>query len=154
MSWLLILFASRPLHLILSRTINGMVGGGIFAIAPIFLSEIANDEIRGILGSTLILSLNMGILLGFTFGKYFNSFCMTPWFVIVSTILFGCAFYFFPETPAFLMKQNRMDVSATKMKFKNQSYRNSIHRRPKRRFDSIAVYMKQMQIMNFDCNVK
>lgn len=111
MSWLLIIFAQNAFHLILSRIINGIVGGGIFAICPIYLCEVASDHVRGVLGSTLILSLNAGILLGFTFGTYF-SFYMTPWFVIVLTILFGISFYFFPETPAYLMKdQNRMGVS-------------------------------------------
>lgn len=43
-SWLLILFAQNANHLILSRIINGTVGGGLFAIAPIFFSEIAKDR--------------------------------------------------------------------------------------------------------------
>lgn len=42
-SWLLILFAQNAFHLIVSRAINGIVGGGLFAIAPIFFSEVAND---------------------------------------------------------------------------------------------------------------
>lgn len=38
MSWLLILFAQNVFHIILSRIGNGIAGGGIFAIAPIFFS--------------------------------------------------------------------------------------------------------------------
>lgn len=43
-SWLLILFAQNAFHLILSRIIMGIVGGGIFAICPIFFHEIASDR--------------------------------------------------------------------------------------------------------------
>lgn len=68
---------------------------------------------RGVLGSTLILSLNIGILLGFTFGAYF-SYYMTPIFAIILAIFSAIALYFFPESPPFLLKQNRMSVRIEK----------------------------------------
>ncbi|XP_055298714.1 facilitated trehalose transporter Tret1-like [Sitodiplosis mosellana] len=115
-SWLLILFAQNVYYLYASRWLNGFVGGGIFVIVPGFLSEIAIDRVRGFLGSTLVLTCNFGILLAFVFGNYFD-FYMTPKFVIMLTIVCGILLYFFPETPSFLIKQNRLSEAEKSIQF-------------------------------------
>lgn len=66
-------------------------------------------RIRGALSSTLTFSNNFGILLGFVFGNYFD-FHAIPIFSIVLTIISAIALFFFPESPSFLMKQNRVSV--------------------------------------------
>lgn len=66
------------------------------------------------LGSTLVLFCNGGILLAFVFGSYLDYFA-TPKFVIALMILTGVLLFFFPETPSFLAKQNKLLVSATKL---------------------------------------
>lgn len=39
--WMLILYAQNVYYLYASRILNGIAGGGIFVIVPIFLNEIA-----------------------------------------------------------------------------------------------------------------
>lgn len=111
-SWLLIWFAQNVYYLYCARALSGFVGGGVFVMVPLFLSEIASDRVRGVLGSTLVLTANMGILLAFVLGNYCD-YTMTPKVVIALTVLFVILFSFFPESPSFLMKQNQISVSAT-----------------------------------------
>ncbi|XP_031622894.1 facilitated trehalose transporter Tret1-like isoform X2 [Contarinia nasturtii] len=115
-SWLLILYAQNFYYLAAARLLNGFTGGAIYTIVPPFLSEIAIDRVRGLLGSTLVLSCNIGILLAFVFGNYFD-FYMTPKFVIASTILCAVLLCFFPESPSFLMKQNRISEAERSIRF-------------------------------------
>lgn len=67
-------------------------------------------RVRGTLGSTIVLNCNFGILLAFVLGDYCD-FYTTPKFVIVLTCVFTILFYFFPESPSFLMKQCRDAVN-------------------------------------------
>lgn len=43
-SWLLIWFAQNVYYLYAARTLSGIVGGGIFILIPLYLSEIASDR--------------------------------------------------------------------------------------------------------------
>ncbi|XP_031629245.1 facilitated trehalose transporter Tret1-like [Contarinia nasturtii] len=115
-SWLLILFAQNVIYLYVSRILNGFVGGGLFVIVPAFLSEIAIDRIRGLLGATLAVSCNVGILLEFIFGYYFN-FYAPPKFVIALTTVCGVLLYFLPESPSFLIEQNKSSEAEESIRF-------------------------------------
>lgn len=44
MSWLMILFAQNVYYLYAARILNGTIGGGMFVLAPMFVSEIASDR--------------------------------------------------------------------------------------------------------------
>lgn len=57
-----------------------------------------------------MLSENIGILMAFTVGTYFD-FYATPKVAIVLAGLSGALLIFFHETPSFLIKQNRILVS-------------------------------------------
>lgn len=70
-------------------------------------------SVRGLIGSTLVLFCNTGILLAFVLGNYCDYFT-TPKVVIAMMILFIALFFFFPESPSFLMKQNKVPVSVAK----------------------------------------
>ncbi|XP_055308413.1 facilitated trehalose transporter Tret1-like [Sitodiplosis mosellana] len=115
-SWTLIWFAQNVYYLYAARLLNGFFGGGIYTIVPLFLSEIAVDRVRGVLGSTLVLSGNIGILIAFTLGNYFD-FTITPKFVIASAALCFVLLFSFPETPLFLMKQNKISEAEKSIRF-------------------------------------
>lgn len=68
---------------------------------------------RGVLGSTICLSNNVGMLLGFTIGSYCD-YDMTPKLVVGLTILCAASLFFFPESPTFLLKQGNVSVSNVK----------------------------------------
>ncbi|XP_055302942.1 facilitated trehalose transporter Tret1-like [Sitodiplosis mosellana] len=115
-SWLLILFAQNVYYLFASRLLNGFVGGCVFCCCPLYLNEIACDRVRGTLGSTLVLIANMGILLAFVLGNFCN-FYTTPKVIIALTIVFEISFCFFPESPKFLLKQNRISDTEKSISF-------------------------------------
>lgn len=112
-------------------------------------------RVRGLLGSTFVLNLNIGILLAFIFGDSFDYF-MTPKFAIALTAVCAILLLFFPETPAFLMKQNKVSVSwdlfyelrLVSRMFVSFYFNGNIFRMLKNRFDSIKVYRESMEIMN------
>lgn len=94
----------------MARFLYGFFGSGVFLIIPLYLSEIASDRVRGVLGSSVVLSANIGILIALIFGNYCD-FYATPKFAITLSALFMILFSFFPESPVFLIKQNRVSVS-------------------------------------------
>lgn len=115
-SWALILFAQNVNYLYASRVLSGFVAGGIFLMIPLYLKEICIDRVRGTIGSMVVLICNLGILLVYIFGAY-CSYKTSPIFVIASTATFVVAFSFFPETPMFLIKQNKLTAAEKSIRF-------------------------------------
>ena len=80
----------------------------VLFLVPMYVSEIASDGIRGMLGSLLVFILNGGILLGYIIGAILSY----RWFAIVMLILplfYIASFVFVPETPVYLIRRNRID---------------------------------------------
>lgn len=72
-----------------------------------FLNQL---RVRGVLGSTALLSYSIGMLLVFILGAYCD-YHIIPKVVIGITIVCVVLFYFCPESPTFLMKQGKVSVS-------------------------------------------
>lgn len=96
--------------LYIARVLGGLFGGGAYTISAQLLSEISNDSIRGALVSSVIFALNTGRLFAYIFGTYF-AFSVLPAFTMAILLIFIVLFFFFPESPFALMKQNRFAVS-------------------------------------------
>lgn len=77
------------------------------------------------MGSTCILSCGIGTTLEFILGNYCD-YETTPKLAILLIILFAFAFYFFPESPNVLWKQNRAWVSKIFRKKKHKKNPKSI----------------------------
>ncbi|XP_037039592.1 facilitated trehalose transporter Tret1-like [Bradysia coprophila] len=115
-SWLLIWFAQNVYYLYAARFLNGMTGGGMYILIPLFLIEIANDRVRGTLGSLVILTTNLGLLLSFILGE-FCDYNTTPKVTIVLIIIYAILFSIFPESPSALMKQNKITEAEKSIRF-------------------------------------
>lgn len=98
-------------YLYAARILAGFVGGGILIIVPLYLSEIANDKVRGALVSTFVLTWRFGTLLAYILGEY-SHYYTTPIITIALVTVFAFSLCFFPESPTFLVKQNRISVSS------------------------------------------
>lgn len=59
--------------------------------------------------SSIMVCDNFGILCGFILGHFFD-FYIIPKMVISIMVVFIISLFFFPETPIFLVKQNKTDV--------------------------------------------
>lgn len=109
MSTCLILFAANPYYLYAARFLAGFGGAGAFIFIPLFVSEIAEDNVRGSLGSLLVLSCNIGILIAFIIGNYLT-YTIQLFIHASLPILFFVSFAFFPESPQYLMKIGKEEV--------------------------------------------
>lgn len=66
-------------------------------------------SIRGAFLSTIYTTENVGFLIAYTF-SYFDYYAM-PLFAVVLTAMYTILIVLLPETPIFLMRQNKIDVS-------------------------------------------
>lgn len=100
----------------LGRILAGSGGGGILRAIPLYIADIAHSKLRGMLGSVLVISLNVGILLGFVLGDSLSYFTV-PYVMLVAPTLFVACTCFLPETPYCLLKQNRTEKAELSLMF-------------------------------------
>lgn len=106
-SWSVTMFSLRPWVLITSRAIAGLACAGCYVVIPLYLKEIASDNIRGALGSLFILSQNLGYLVVYVIGDLL-SFDVVLWICTAIPTVFMLLFLALPETPVFLIKQGKV----------------------------------------------
>lgn len=104
------MFGTVADHICISRLFAGMVGGGIHTCMSLYLSEIADDHIRGKLGTSYQLSRNLGILFAYILGMFMNYIQMSKVFIGV-TAVFAISFVLLPATPKYLLQIGADDVS-------------------------------------------
>ncbi|XP_075978584.1 solute carrier family 2 member nebulosa isoform X2 [Anticarsia gemmatalis] len=108
LGWLLITFASSVGMLIAGRFITGLAGGAFCVTAPAYTSEIAQDSIRGTLGSYFQLMITVGILFAYAVGSYTSVFVFNILCTLIP-IVFAVVFFFMPESPNFLVTKGKID---------------------------------------------
>lgn len=120
--WLLITFGANVGMLIAGRFITGVAGGAFCVTAPSYTSEIAQDSIRGTLGSYFQLMITIGILFAYAVGSYTSVFV----FNILCTcipIIFAIVFFFMPESPNYLVVKERNDEARIALiRLRGESY--------------------------------
>ena len=88
-----------------------MAAGGSFNVVPIYVKEISQDEIRGILGTFPQILQTTGILVIYLLGAYLDYYT-----VIISVlgvpVLIALILLKAPESPAYLVKRGKINVSA------------------------------------------
>ncbi|MGI8314152.1 sugar porter family MFS transporter [Halobacillus mangrovi] len=107
---LVLAFAPNVSILVLGRVILGLGVGGSTAIVPVYLSEMAPTDSRGALASLNQLMITIGIVLA-----YFVNYAFTPiegwrWMLglaAVPAVVLMIGVMFMPESPKWLLKQNR-----------------------------------------------
>lgn len=102
--WLLIIFAKSVIMFYIGRFITGLSGGAFCVAAPIYTAEIAENEIRGTLGSYFQLFLTTGILLSYILGTFVNMRILSIISALVPLIFF-VVFMFMPESPSYYLKK-------------------------------------------------
>lgn len=89
----------------------GLLGGGVFAVVPNYISEISDDHVRGRLGSFLVFFCNSGLLFAYVCGDFFDYYTV-PWLLMPSLLAFMIFFASVPDSPASLLKRGYEDVRA------------------------------------------
>ncbi|KAG6766804.1 hypothetical protein POTOM_027978 [Populus tomentosa] len=101
--WLSISFAVDSSFLFMGRLLEGFGVGIISYTVPVYIAEIAPQDMRGSLGSVNQLSVTIGILLSYLLGLFVN------WRMLAVLGCFPCALlilglFFIPESPRWLAK--------------------------------------------------
>lgn len=102
-------FGTYPFHLILSRFLSGTVVGGAQTCIFLYVAEIADNEIRGQIGTIYMYARNFGILIAFTIGSYYNYITASLFFIAI-TVVFLATFLFVPSTPQHFLQKNDFRV--------------------------------------------
>ncbi|XP_063239516.1 facilitated trehalose transporter Tret1-2 homolog [Bacillus rossius redtenbacheri] len=111
-SWLLVAFCTSVWELYAARLLGGAAVGAVSVVAPVYCVEVAENSIRGALGSFFQLQLSVGILLGYMAG--FISDTTTLALVLCSLpVIFLIAFPWVPESPAYLASRGREQDAVT-----------------------------------------
>lgn len=104
--WSLLAWAKSFLMLLCGRFILGLGGGAFYIVTPQYTTEIAQKDIRGILGSFLQLLISIGVLFVYIVGALTSVF----WLNIICGIcplIFALLFFLMPESPVYLIMKNR-----------------------------------------------
>uniref|UniRef100_A0A182NGP0 Major facilitator superfamily (MFS) profile domain-containing protein n=1 Tax=Anopheles dirus TaxID=7168 RepID=A0A182NGP0_9DIPT len=114
--WGCVAFGTTVEVLYVARILAGLGAAGVFLLVPMYITEIAEDRIRGTLGSFFILFLNIGTLVSFVMGSYL-SYHLTAYILFSFPILFLALFLQFPETPQYLIRRNRVRDAESSLKY-------------------------------------
>ncbi|KAK3224126.1 hypothetical protein Dsin_011151 [Dipteronia sinensis] len=101
--WLAISFSKDSSFLFMGRLLEGFGVGVISYTVPVYIAEIAPQNMRGSLGSVNQLSVTIGIMLAYLLGLFVN------WRVLAILGVFPCTLlipglFFIPESPRWLAK--------------------------------------------------
>ncbi|XP_076272773.1 facilitated trehalose transporter Tret1-like [Rhynchophorus ferrugineus] len=112
LAWIMVAFAKSIWELYVARFISGWADGLVFTAFPMYLGEIASYDIRGLLGSSIQLSMITGMLIINIIGSYMTIMHTALVSAILPAIFFA-TFVFMPESPYYLVMKGRID-DATK----------------------------------------
>ncbi|XP_020267687.1 LOW QUALITY PROTEIN: sugar transporter ERD6-like 6 [Asparagus officinalis] len=106
--WLAISFANDSSFLYMGRLLEGFGVGVISYTVPVYIAEIAPQNMRGGLGSVNQLSVTIGIMLAYIFGMFL------PWRMLSIAGTLPCiilipGLFFIPESPRWLAKMGMME---------------------------------------------
>ncbi|XP_023310098.1 facilitated trehalose transporter Tret1-like [Anoplophora glabripennis] len=107
-SWMLIALASSVVELYVARFIAGLSSGMSISTVPMYLGEIAEPEVRGMLASLCPVCVVFGILLINILGNYLD-IDQTAFVASIFPIILFCTFVWMPESPSFLLLKHRKD---------------------------------------------
>lgn len=113
-AWIVIIFANRIEYIYGARFIAGMGGDMAFVAAPMYIAEIADQNIRGFLSSIIYLMMLTGIMLIYAVGWY-CPFYVAPLISIILLVVELIIFSFLPETPYYLYLQHRHDEAKSSL---------------------------------------
>ncbi|XP_073962598.1 facilitated trehalose transporter Tret1-like [Choristoneura fumiferana] len=106
--WSIKLCSLEPWALITARAVAGFPCSACYIVLPIYLKEISDKEIRGALGSLIILGRNVGYLSSYIGADLLNVRVML-WLGFAVPVFVFLVFLAMPETPEFLIKEGKVN---------------------------------------------
>ncbi|KAH7566401.1 hypothetical protein ACOSP7_022859 [Xanthoceras sorbifolium] len=106
--WLAISFSNDSSFLFMGRLLEGFGVGVISYTVPVYIAEIAPQNMRGSLGSVNQLSVTIGIMLAYLLGLFVNWRVLAILGVLPCTLLIP-GLFFIPESPRWLAKMGKTE---------------------------------------------
>ena len=104
--WLLIIYAENPTYFFVARFLGGVGEGGIYSTLIIYLSEIAEKNVRGILVNIMVIANYIGVFLFTSIAAYWSYEILNLMSISV-TMLSLLIFIILPETPHYYLMKGR-----------------------------------------------
>ncbi|KAJ8938240.1 hypothetical protein NQ314_011569 [Rhamnusium bicolor] len=105
-AWLPMVFAHKIIHIYVCRFLGGVAGNMAFVTAPMYVAEIADQKIRGLLSSFIYLSILTGCLVMYCVGPYLP-FYASPLIGGFISLIELAMFYSMPESPYYLLYKDK-----------------------------------------------
>lgn len=109
-SWIMIAYAKSFAIFVFARLIAGICDGLMIASLPIYVGEISDPKIRGLLGSCIGLSMISGILLINIIGTCLT-LQVTAFVSSIPPIIVLLTFIWMPESPYYLIMKGKVDMA-------------------------------------------
>ncbi|XP_050555032.1 facilitated trehalose transporter Tret1-like [Spodoptera frugiperda] len=120
--WILVMFAGNVPTIYASRLISGLGYGIAYTTAPMYLGEIASDDVRGAMATLITVMSKFGILSQYCIGPYVSMLGLAS-FNIAIPILFVVTFSTMPESPYYYIKHGqKQEAEASLKKLRGRSY--------------------------------
>ncbi|KAF5305828.1 hypothetical protein FQR65_LT07567 [Abscondita terminalis] len=129
-TWLMIVFASSTWQLVVARFIAGIFDGIVFPCVPVYIAEVADPKIRGLLITGTKTSYIVGIFLSNLLGAFLTITVAGTVSALLSLGVLICLLI--PESPYFYMIKEDTEAAKTSMETYNtncdiESIRNSLN---------------------------
>ncbi|XP_013135239.1 PREDICTED: facilitated trehalose transporter Tret1-like [Papilio polytes] len=113
--WILVMLASNVPTIYVSRLISGLGYGIAYTAAPMYLGEIASNEVRGAMATLITVMSKFGILSQYCIGPYVSMLGLAS-FNISIPILFVVTFSAMPESPYYYLKSGQHNLAEVSLK--------------------------------------
>lgn len=127
LNWILIIIADSIIHLIIARLLIGFVFGSSIAVLPIYLAEISSNHIRGAIINFAMIMQKCGILFVYLIGPYVSIPSMA-YIAMAPAIVFLILFIWCPESPYYLVKNDKANMAAKSLSKLRQKPLNEIEK--------------------------
>ena len=114
--WGLVIWSQNLTMLLIGRFIIGLAGGAFCISAPQYAAEITEKEIRGTVACFMQLNMISGVLFVYIVGAFIPLF-WTNVICAIIPIIFGIIFFFMPESPVYLIMENREEETRKTLKW-------------------------------------
>ncbi|OXA37954.1 solute carrier family 2, facilitated glucose transporter member 8 [Folsomia candida] len=94
--------------LLIGRFLTGLAVGCLSLVAPLFLTEISQPQVRGVIGVAFQLMVVLGSLFSTVLGSL-SGWRVLSWACSGVPVIFACGICILPESPRFLLRKGKVD---------------------------------------------
>lgn len=114
--FIMLLTTGTVILMCVSRFIQGLGVGFVMCVVPMYMGEIASDDVRGAMGSFMQLFIVNGILYVYCIGPYVSYWAL-QWACLAIPIVFAGLFFLMPETPHFYIQKGNKEGAINSLVF-------------------------------------